>query len=377
MHNASEPLWRLVASQYRYAVESDLEPHVAAALASPAVQIQREILEPLGLRLDPLPILWKKLPEAKLRLFFQVLGDSDAVEDGQIVALVLLHDLDAGRTLYAHTIHAGPRSNPLLKHLLGPMAAPKAQEGVNGERATIRLLEHKETMWTRFLQERDELGAEQAGQLWRDRYFWSLVRLYHCARCSACRWGMPQFEGPPGEPFRPEKRTPPPHRRVSSDIDPRLFANVRRSETWDIESRYAQRGGFEVFGDPQLAARFGDGLLLAVYPTDAEFLEAGSLVGLAVYVEEATARVRYALTLCAGPDPEFLFMQGECGFGFPPPQAGAAGEHARREYALWRREAWSRFWLWELEDGIYEASARWLNEFFRAIARLFGLRDAV
>lgn len=177
MGEESDPLWRLVASRRRRPMDSTLHRHISTALAGAAVRMQRDLLERLGLQIDTTPMLWKYMPGPYLRLFFRVEGESLAIEEGRVVALVLLHDPQRGRTLYAHPIHAGPQANPLLKHLHGPMAAPKAQEGANGDRATLRLLEHKQAIWDRFLLDRERLEPREAGQLRRERYFWALMRV--------------------------------------------------------------------------------------------------------------------------------------------------------------------------------------------------------
>jgi len=372
MSQLLEPLWRLVASQYAGITAPNLNRHIAAALASPIVQSHQALLAPLGLRLDPTPLLWKKLPGPHLRLFFPVQGATAAVEEGMIVALVLLHDVDAGRTLYAHMVHAGPEANPLLKHLYGPMANPKAQMGPNGDRATLRLLEHKRVIWACFLQDRERLGPDDAGRRWRDRYLWSLVRLYFCERCSGCRWGTPRFDGPAGEPYRAATASPGPPARIEPGIHGDLLEALRGSEAWRVESAYARRGGFEVQPKPRLAARLGNGFALVGFAMDTEFLEAGSLVALVAYVNEASRQVLYAQTLSAGPEPEALFLFGDRALGLPPPRPDATAGPARDAYIRWRREAWVRFWLDELEEGLHAASRNWLDGFWLALAKLFG-----
>ncbi len=123
------PLWQLLAPQYRGPADQATRQRIRLAWDSEAMRAQRERLESLGLSVDPDPALWKYLPGPYLRLFFRVSGASPAIEEGQVVAVVLLHDPTSERTLYAHPVHAGPHANPLLKHLFGPMAGPKSQEG--------------------------------------------------------------------------------------------------------------------------------------------------------------------------------------------------------------------------------------------------------
>ena len=287
-----------------------------------------------------------------------------------MVAIVLLYDVARERTLYAHPVHAGPGANPLLKHIGGPMAQPKAQAGANGDRATLRLLEHKTALWACLERERETLGAEEADRRWRERYGWTLVRLYFCERCSACRWGSPIFEGIGETPYRSP-------RVVAQRPDPRrpgnwekIVAPILESDIWKVEVAYACRGGFTTREDPQLLLRLDEDFSLAIFPTDAEFLTGGSIVALAVYLHEPTREVRYAFCLSAGPEAEMLFLHGDRAMGLPIPQPGAAGTQAREAYAQWRRDTWAQFWLDELELGIHEASGNWLTAYWEALGRL-------
>ena len=370
---AAEPLWRLIASQYRRPLDATLRRHVSAALASDALRMQRELLEPLGLRIDPEPALWKYLPGPALRLFLRVDGDSPAVEEGQVVAVVLLHDPQSDRTLYAHPIHAGARANPLLGHLHGPMATPKAQEGANGDRATLRLLEHKRAIWDQFLLEREQLEPHDAGRRWRERYSWALVRLYFCERCPGCGWGSPFFDGISGQPHR-APRTERSPAQITPGLTAGFFERLRESAAWAVETAYVRRGGLAVNHTPALAAWLDRDMVFAAFPTDVEFIDAGVPVGLALYADASTASVRHAHVLTAGPEPEPALLHGERALGLPRPQPGEADAAARDSYARWRARGWSQFWLRELEDGPYAASESWLTGYWDALARLFGLK---
>lgn len=372
MGAAIDPLWRLLAAQYRRPMDATLRRHVSTALASAAVRAPRELLERLGLQIDTTPVLWKYLPGPYLRLFFRAEGESPAVEEGQVVALVLLHDPHSGKTLYAHPIHAGPQANPFLKHLHSPMSAPKAQEGPNGDRATLRLLEHKRAIWDRFLLDCEKLEPGKAGQLWRDRYFWALVRLYFCERCPACRWGSPLFDGVPGEPHRTACNEPLPG-HIAPGLTEALFERLRESDAWAVESAYVQRGGFAVSPAPALAVSISADTVFVAFPTDVQYVEPGVPVGLALYADASSANVLHAHVLTAGPEPEPAFLFGDRALGLPPPQPGQAGVAAREAYVRWRQQGWSQFWLRELEDGLHAAGRFWLAEYWEALKRLLGV----
>jgi hypothetical protein len=367
---SEESIWRGYATHLGLDVDLALRSRIERALASPAVATQRATLEQIGLRIDPEPILWKYLPGPHLRLFFPVTGEGHPIELGSVVAIVLLYDVATERTLYAHPVHAGPGANPLLKHIGGPMAQPKAQAGANGDRATLRLLEHKMALWACLERERNTLGSEEADRRWRERYAWALVRLYFCERCSACRWGSPFFDGIGEAPYRSPRveaqRTKPDLPRGWQEI----VAPILQSDIWKVEVAYARRGGFVTREDPQLLLQLDEEFSLTIFPTDAEFLTGGSIVALAVYFHEPTREVRYAFCLSAGPEAEMLFLHGDRAMGLPVPRTGTAGAAAREAYAGWRREAWSQFWLDELELGLHEASGNWLTAYWDALRSL-------
>jgi len=365
--------WQAWAAQLVPDPASELAHRVERALASPAVAMQRAMLDRVGLRVGSHPILWKNLPSRHLRLFFPVSGDGARLEPGSVVALVLLYDLAREETLYAHPVHAGPEANPLLKHLGGPMAHPRAQEGENGDLATRRLLQHKAALWEAFEEEQERLGAEEAGRRWRDHYGWALVRLYFCERCSACRWGDPSYDGAGGERFEPRPLARPtlapdaraPGWEVVADA-------IRGSEAFGIEVAYAARGRFAVAAEPRLVVPVDAAWTVAVFPSDAELVEGGSLVGVAAWFHGPSGATPYVHCLAAGPEAELLFLHGDRALGLP---LGGIGEDARRAYAAWRRSAWSRFWLDELELGRHAASRRWLDGWWVALQRLLTGHD--
>lgn len=366
--------WRAWATPLPPTPGSELAARVERAFGSLPVARLRALVERAGGRLDPRPILWKRLPGPSLRLFFPVHGPSDAIEEGQVVALVLLYDVAGERTLYAHPIHAGPGANPLLRHWTGPMADPKAQGGSNGGRATRRLLEHKNALWTRFRSECERMGPGEAGRRWRERYAWSLVRLYFCERCAACRWGSPAFDGAGGsEIFRSTEVADGVAARPAFSLpagSDEIAAAIRASEAWQVEVGYARRGGFEIQGEPSLVLALEDDHALAVFASDAEHLDGGSIVGAAAWLHRPSGEVRHVHCLAAGPEAERVFLDGAPALGLPAPGAGRPG--APEAYVRWRGDAWLRFWLEELELGIHAASRRWLEGHRAALAALGG-----
>jgi hemerythrin-like domain-containing protein len=359
-----EAQWRAWSTPLAVDAGSELAARIERALASPAVGVLRRALARIGRRIEPSPILWKQLPSGHLRLFFPAVGEPDAIDAGSVVAVVLLHDLAQERTLYAHPVYAGPEANPLLKHLGGPLAHPKAQEDPNGDRATRRLLLHKAALWARFEEERAALGVAEASRRWRERYGWALVRLYFCERCPGCRWGDPGCDGAGAAAWRPPERPMP--RETPAAWRPVAEA-VRRSEVFRIEADYARRGRFAVDETPRRVAPLGPDWSLALFATDAEPLEGGALVALAAWHHRPSGETAYASCLSFGPEAETLFLAGDRALGLPLPGADPA---ARADYAAWRARAWTSFWLDELELGLQVASRRWLDGLWAALARL-------
>ena len=338
---------------------------------SPAMRTVEPVLRAQHLTVEPTPLLYKSLADGLLRVIFPV--SETEIEAGTIVSVVCLHDRRSEKTLYAHPMFAGPGVNPVLGHPDGPLAVPKAQGGADGDRATRRIMAHKQALWFRFERERETLGAAEAGQRWRDGYFWSLKRLYFCARCSPCRWGSPFFDGP--NPAWSHLETVSPRRTTLAPLSAAvagIVEAVTSSDAWRIEAEYARRGGFTLQARPRLVVRVSPDRVHALYPTDASAIQGGVLVGASFIYDELAREVVFAHCLCAGPEPEVQFMHGGRITGRSMPSDRDA---ARRAYVTWRRDAWHHFWLDELDAGQAVASRNWLRSFWEAMEHLLGGDD--
>ncbi|MFQ5461405.1 MAG: arsenosugar biosynthesis radical SAM (seleno)protein ArsS [Phycisphaerae bacterium] len=344
---------------------------VPTVLSSRPMRSIQFILDRRGLRVEPCPIVQKNLTDVLVRLMFPVVGG--VIEDGAVVSIVCLFDRSANQTLYAHPMHAGPGINPLIKHPDGPMAAPKSQAGADGVRASRRIIEHKKALWDRFLQDRSALGQEEAGRRWREGYYWALKRLYFCSGCPRCKWGSPFFEVPDASlPPMASSGMPAAPREPLVGQQATLIGEILRSEAWEVEAAYARRGGFSVSPHPRLLKALDDEFVQVIFPTDALVLQGGALVAVAFTYHRPSRQVVLSHCLCAGPDLDIQFRKGDVAFGLPGPQPGSAGDEAKSTYQQWRRAAWSRFWLNDLERGPEAASAVWLQEFWDALEALFG-----
>ncbi len=347
---------------------------VEGVLDSKPMHALRFVLERQHLQVDPQPIVRKDLSGYLVRLMFPVTGGP--VEDGAIVSVVCLYDRRTERTLYAHPMHAGPGVNPLVRYPDGPMASPQSQADDDGERASRRIIEHKQAIWDRFHQDVSDVGVDEASRRWRERYYWSLQRLYFCAGCTECTWGSPFFDGP--DPYLPRAAAVAMPFESTAPLDnpnKAVVAEVLASDEWGVEVAYARRGGFAVSERPRLVSRLDDEFVQVVFPTDALLIQAGSLVGVSFTYHVPSRSVAISHCLAAGPESEIQFLKGGVAFGLPLPQPGAAGDVAKSAYRSWRRSAWSRFWLDELERGLAVASDNWIGAFWNAMASLFDSHD--
>ena len=125
--------------------------------------------------------------------------------------------------------------------------------------------------------------------------------------------------------------------------------------------------------NPRIIRDLGSGSLQLLFPTNAALVQGGTLVGVSVVHSTLRGKTAFAHCLSAGPEPEIQFLLGDEALGLPRPCDNASD--ARERYATWRLEAWSRFWLDELENGIAIASERWLQDFWLALQDLFGGND--
>ncbi len=365
------PIWLEEDPTVPPAPDSLIGRQLSAVLESPPVLALRNLLRPLGREVagHP-PVLWKRMPRSQLRVIFPV--RAEAIEDGAVVAVVTLSNLNPLKTLYAHPMHAGPGVNPLLAHVDGPMAAPKAQRGPDGDRATRRMIEHKKALWSRFLEERETLGVGEASRRWRNGYYWALRRLYFCAWCKPCPWGSPFFEVPtPGrDSFRwtlPEIEAP---TVAPTAAEEQVIRDIQISDIWRIETEYALRGGFQAAARPAILKQARNGILHAVFPMRVGALDAGTLVGLTVIYHAPSRKVLHAQCLSAGPEAEILYRAALRPLGLPLPTSPERWATAFENYAQWRRDAWTQFWLDELELGFFDAGRNWLAGFWAAMGKL-------
>ncbi len=374
MHRAYEDISLTMYPQGHARRPEAMDVLVRSVLDSQPMRALRFVFDRKGLSVEPQPIVCKDLSDSLVRLMFPVTGGP--IVDGAVVSVVCLFDWGKDQTLYAHPMHAGPGVNPLVRHLDGPMASPKPQADADGDRANLRIAQHKQALWDRFVEELPLFGEQEAGRRWREGYYWALKRLYFCCGCSQCKWGSPFFDGP--DPSLPRKAVVSTFSHQGSPLNTEyaaIVSDILSSDEWRTEVAYAQRGGFGVNEQPCLVKVLDGDFIQVIFPTNLSLVQAGALVAVAFTYHVPSRSVAIAHCLCAGPESEIQFLKGDVAFGLPRPQPGKAGEDARATYRSWRRNAWSQFWLNELENGIAVASKKWLKEFWNALGALFGGND--
>ena len=138
-----------------------------------------------------------------------------------------------------------------------------------------------------------------------------------------------------------------------------IVAAVRASENFKSEVRYIGLGGYTVDPAPRLFKHLDSDLVRVVFATNCTEVCDGAIVTLTTLWDRKHKYNIYAHTIWA-PMPSAL------------PQHGRDGEKAIMKFVAWKEAAWVKFLNDELELGNEEASAIWLDNFWKALDRLFG-----
>lgn len=147
---------------------------------------------------------------------------------------------------------------------------------------------------------------------------------------------------------------------------------VRGSDCFKLEAAYLARGGFEVAGEPRLVKDLEGRNVRLIFPTRVNRVEEGVVVALVCLFDSAEGRNLYAHSIFAGPSVnaslQSLFV--------PPsqakPQPGIEGNKAIMKFVAWKQAAWIKFLNDELQLNTKEASAIWIESFWKALDRMYG-----
>jgi hypothetical protein len=131
-----------------------------------------------GIETSSEPRLFKRIDDRFVRLMFPT--DSQALDDGTVVAIVCLWDERERVNVYAHSISAGPGVNAQLRSIYSSLNQVKPQPGVEGDKAVAKFMAWKQAAWGRFLNEELDLGTAAASRKWIENFWKALARMYGC-----------------------------------------------------------------------------------------------------------------------------------------------------------------------------------------------------
>jgi len=159
----------------------------------------------------------------------------------------------------------------------------------------------------------------------------------------------------------------------------RIIQACRDSEGFKTEKVYAERSGsHKISLLPRLYKKLerdearGEMLVRVVFPAEDQLIELGTVIAVTCLYDLDNAYNIYGHVICAGPGVNGLLKAIHAPMGSAHPQPGAAGERAVMHFVDWKRAAWDQFLLAELDHGREQASALYLQNFWRAMDRMFG-----
>ncbi|MFQ5414356.1 MAG: hypothetical protein ACE5E6_07840 [Phycisphaerae bacterium] len=154
--------------------------------------------------------------------------------------------------------------------------------------------------------------------------------------------------------------------------DDAIIGDVRQSTCFQAESACLARSDWHVADRPRLFKRLENDKVRLIFPTDVRHIDLGVAVGL-VCLFDLTDRVNvYAHTIFAGPDVNPSLKSLFVPKTQAKPQPGIAGHEAVVKFAAWKRAAWIKFLNDELDLGTPRASAMWIDNFWKALDRMYG-----
>lgn len=159
----------------------------------------------------------------------------------------------------------------------------------------------------------------------------------------------------------------------------RIIQACRDSEGFKTEKVYAERSGsHKISLLPRLYKKLerdevrGETLVRVVFPAEDQLIELGTVIAVTCLYDLENAYNIYGHVICAGPGVNGLLKAIHAPMGSAHPQPGAAGERAVMHFVDWKRAAWDQFLLAELDHGREYASALYLQNFWKAMDRMFG-----
>jgi len=151
------------------------------------------------------------------------------------------------------------------------------------------------------------------------------------------------------------------------------------SACFQAETHYAERSGHhKILRAPRLykvldrdVAR-NEQLVRVVFPAADQLIELGSVLAITCLYDLEREYNIYGHVICAGPGVNGLLKAIHAPMGSAHPRPGTEGERAVMHFVDWKRAEWDRFLIDELARGRQEASALYIENFWKAMDRMFG-----
>jgi len=151
-----------------------------------------------------------------------------------------------------------------------------------------------------------------------------------------------------------------------------IIRAVVESACFKGEVSYLARGGFEVADRPRLYKHLENQKVRLIFPTRVRVVDEGVAVGL-VCLYDAQERVNvYAHAIFAGPTANASLRSLFVPVTQAKPQPGDDGNQAILKFVAWKQAAWGKFLNEELEFGTERASGIWIENFWKALDRMYG-----
>ncbi len=349
---------------------------IAVVLDSASLQSHKNELERAGLRIEPESIVYKDVLDTLACVIFPVTGG--AIEVGAVVAMECLFDRKLDQTVLVQTLHAGAEVDSSIGPSGAPIFAYTPQVGEDGKHADRRFVEHKRALWHRFLLDRPLLGEMDAGQRWRDAFYWSLQRRFFCCGCPQCQWRSPFFESPdPNVPREVLGGTEGAFRPTLCAEQGAIVDIILHSQAWGVELERAQREGLTILDHPRFLKTLSDQQVQVIFPTNSPAIHVGGLVAVWFAVHVPSQSVVSIARLSAGSETNTGWEAGEGEADVAESFSQSVNKKALAAYHSWRHDAWLEFWMNDLEHGPEFASHRWLANFWMALEALLGGNEIV
>ncbi len=157
-------------------------------------------------------------------------------------------------------------------------------------------------------------------------------------------------------------------------MEPDIVARTVASACFEIEATYLKRGGIEVAVQPRLYKHIDDRFVRLIFPTTVTEVDDGTVVGLVCLWDRQAGCNVYAHCIAAGPGVNAQLRAVHSPLNQVKPQPGTLGDAAVAKFVAWKQAAWGKFLNDELDCGTAEASARWIECFWNALGRMYGVQ---